>query len=429
MRPSLLAIGLIALVTTAYSVAIENSTCPHLPYVPLNIQQCPPIHNAHGDHAKLLDPDTFDALFLNDAVLPQLQNDPRFEAVEATRSQRSSLQINGSSTLSKITRTDSPTPSSRPLIATDTPITPQESRSGKLLSFEEWKKQVVQQEGEDTVKRRKITPPVKKSIPRQQIDSIDGAFGDDVGSMFDNSDDAPQQHHPLQQFPPPFASKQEALDFANEQRYSDGQPLKDPLVAAPPWSQQQQQHVPQKQKFFPTTDTAPRKTAKKDKESINPLKKLKELYNYASIDCAATVLKANKEAKNPQSILYESKDQYMLNRCSADKFVIVDLCESILIDKFVLANFEFFSSTFKDFRVYVADRYPPKEWRLLGQWQAKNTRDLQASERNEDVQTMLLYCFIDMQPCRYLKSKQASIGINISRLNSYRIMATSTTAH
>lgn len=429
MRPSLLTIGLIALVTTAYSVAIENSTCPHLPYVPLNIQQCPPIHNAHGDHAKLLDPDTFDALFLNDAVLPQLQNDPRFEAVEATRSQRSSLQINGSSTLSKIARTDSPTPSSRPLIATDTPITPQESRSGKLLSFEEWKKQVVQQEGEDTVKRRKITPPVKKSIPRQQIDSIDGAFGDDVGSMFDNSDDAPQQHHPLQQFPPPFASKQEALDFANEQRYSDGQPLKDPLVAAPPWSQQQQQHVPQKQKFFPTTDTAPRKTAKKDKESINPLKKLKELYNYASIDCAATVLKANKEAKNPQSILYESKDQYMLNRCSADKFVIVDLCESILIDKFVLANFEFFSSTFKDFRVYVADRYPPKEWRLLGQWQAKNTRDLQASERKEDDQTMSLYCFIDMQPCRYLKSKQASIGINISRLNSYRIMATSTTAH
>jgi hypothetical protein len=75
--------------------------------------------------------------------------------------------------------------------------------------------------------------------------------------------------------------------------------------------------------------------------------------------------------------LFESKDQYLLNKCSADKFVIINLCEEILIDTIVLANFEFFSSTFKDFRVYVANTYPTKDWQLLGQWQAKNTRDLQ----------------------------------------------------
>ncbi|OAD69833.1 hypothetical protein PHYBLDRAFT_135489 [Phycomyces blakesleeanus NRRL 1555(-)] len=108
-----------------------------------------------------------------------------------------------------------------------------------------------------------------------------------------------------------------------------------------------------------------------------PVKALKERFNYASTDCAATVRSANKEAKGANSILYESKDQYLLNKCSANKFVIINLCESILVDTIVLANFEFFSSTFKDFRVYVADRYPTKDWKLLGQWQARNTRDLQ----------------------------------------------------
>ncbi|KAH8552645.1 UNC-like C-terminal-domain-containing protein [Umbelopsis sp. PMI_123] len=388
MRPLVLASALIALASVTYSTSQNASQCHHLVYQPLYLQQCPPIHNVDGHHTKLLDPDSFDALFLKDAVLPQLQNDPRTESVEVTRSQRSPLQTTGSAT--QTAGTESATSSSRPLAATtDTPPTAQESKSGKLLSFEEWKRQVVLQEGEDTNRRRKLTPPVRKSVShqRQQIDSIDGAFGDDVGSMFDNSEDTPQQNMFHQQYPLPIATNQDPADL-------DNRPLKQSYLSSAPWNQQKQKQSPppppppppsppppsqqRQQNTPPFTDVPPRKTsAKSEKESINPLKKLKELYNYASIDCAATVLQANKGAKNPQAILYESKDQYMLNKCSSDKFVIVDLCESILIDKFVLANYEFFSSTFKDFRVYVADRYPPKEWRLLGQWQARNTRDLQ----------------------------------------------------
>ncbi|KAJ1935507.1 hypothetical protein GGF37_005969, partial [Kickxella alabastrina] len=73
-------------------------------------------------------------------------------------------------------------------------------------------------------------------------------------------------------------------------------------------------------------------------------------------------------------------DQYMLNECSAqNKFVIVELCDDILIDTLVMGNYEFFSSTFKDTMVYVSDRYPPKNntWTLLGHFQARNTRDAQ----------------------------------------------------
>lgn len=109
-------------------------------------------------------------------------------------------------------------------------------------------------------------------------------------------------------------------------------------------------------------------------------KTCKERFNYASFDCAATVLKTNKQAKSATSILVENKDSYMLNECSADnKFLIVELCDDILVDTLVLANYEFFSSMFRHFRVSVSDRYPVKmeRWRTLATFEARNSRDIQ----------------------------------------------------
>ena len=107
----------------------------------------------------------------------------------------------------------------------------------------------------------------------------------------------------------------------------------------------------------------------------------KQRFNYASFDCAATVLKTNSGCKGANSILLENKDSYMLNTCSANnKFLIVELCNDILIDTIVLGNFEFFSSTFKGFRVSVSDRYPVKsdKWKEVGTFEARNTRGIQA---------------------------------------------------
>ena len=106
----------------------------------------------------------------------------------------------------------------------------------------------------------------------------------------------------------------------------------------------------------------------------------KERFNYASFDCAAAVLKSNPEAKGSSSILDENRDRYMLNKCGANnKFVIIEMCEDILVDTIVLANFEFFSSTFKSFRVSVTDRYPTNErgWKILGTFMGNNTRAIQ----------------------------------------------------
>ena len=107
----------------------------------------------------------------------------------------------------------------------------------------------------------------------------------------------------------------------------------------------------------------------------------KERFNYASFDCAANVLKTNPKCKSSSSVLVENKDSYMLNECSVDnKFFIVELCEYIQIDTVVLANFEFFSSMFRTFRVSVSDRYPVKidKWQELGTYEARNTREIQA---------------------------------------------------
>ena len=110
-------------------------------------------------------------------------------------------------------------------------------------------------------------------------------------------------------------------------------------------------------------------------------KTCKERFNYASFDCAATVLKTNKECKGSTSVLVENKDSYLLNKCSAEnKFFIVELCDDILVDTVVLANFEFFSSMFRTFRVSVSDQYPVKleKWRELGTFEARNSREVQA---------------------------------------------------
>lgn len=124
-----------------------------------------------------------------------------------------------------------------------------------------------------------------------------------------------------------------------------------------------------------------KKTASPDTQWIKSeyAKDPKDRFNHASATCAASVVKASKDATHITAILNEGKDNYMLNKCSTkDKFFVVELCEEILVDTFILGNYEFFSSTFKDFVVSV-NRYPPRDdgWSILGHFQARNTRDAQ----------------------------------------------------
>ncbi|KAK9377410.1 UNC-like C-terminal-domain-containing protein [Lipomyces chichibuensis] len=106
----------------------------------------------------------------------------------------------------------------------------------------------------------------------------------------------------------------------------------------------------------------------------------RERSNYASTACAAGILKTNPEMRGASAILFENKDTYMLNPCSvSNKFVIIELCEDIQIDTVVLANYEFFSSMVRKFRVSASTGYPVKVsgWTVLGEFEARNVREIQ----------------------------------------------------
>ncbi|XP_019888596.1 SUN domain-containing ossification factor isoform X2 [Ooceraea biroi] len=100
--------------------------------------------------------------------------------------------------------------------------------------------------------------------------------------------------------------------------------------------------------------------------------------NYASPDCGAKIVAANPEASSAKNVLVSTRDEYMLNACTSRVWFVVELCEAIQAKKIELANFELFSSSPKDFSVYVSDRYPTKDWSPVGQFTAKDIKDIQS---------------------------------------------------
>ncbi|GAA5883109.1 hypothetical protein JCM16303_006096 [Sporobolomyces ruberrimus] len=117
----------------------------------------------------------------------------------------------------------------------------------------------------------------------------------------------------------------------------------------------------------------------------DPLLPLKDRSNYAAFECAAMVHRSSRKTKGASAILVEKKDRYMLTPCAADpKFVEVELCDEIQIDTIVLANFEFFSSMFKQFKASCSVNYPGnvEDWHDLGTFRARNVRGVQVFRPN-----------------------------------------------
>ena len=80
---------------------------------------------------------------------------------------------------------------------------------------------------------------------------------------------------------------------------------------------------------------------------------------------------------------YFSKQIYLQNlsllypivKSKHDCISLVNFC--LFVWQIEIANFELFSSSPKDFRVYISDRFPTRDWTLLGQFTAFDERTIQ----------------------------------------------------
>ncbi|KAK8076404.1 hypothetical protein PG994_003676 [Apiospora phragmitis] len=211
--------------------------------------------------------------------------------------------------------------------------------TGAFMSFEEWKEMMLKKAGQEPMEVRTRKPHDGRgdypggdlgSIGEEGEISLDfDAYSDKISEITSSGKPAPKQ-------------KKEKEDAVEKVTYDEG-------LA----------HV------YRSKDAG---------------KTCKERYSYSSFDAGATVIKTSPGAKNSKAILVENKDSYMLLECAtANKFFIVELSEDILVDTVVLANYEFFSSMIRQFRVSVSDRYPIKsdKWKVLGDFQARNSRDIQ----------------------------------------------------
>jgi hypothetical protein len=86
----------------------------------------------------------------------------------------------------------------------------------------------------------------------------------------------------------------------------------------------------------------------------------------------------NKEAKGACNILGKDHDKYLRNPClTREKFVVIELSEETLVDVVKIANFEHYSSNFKDFELSGSLTYPTRTWTQLGNFVAANVKHIQ----------------------------------------------------
>ncbi|KAI0480560.1 UNC-like C-terminal-domain-containing protein [Xylariaceae sp. FL0804] len=206
--------------------------------------------------------------------------------------------------------------------------------TGAFMSFEEWKAMMLAKSDPDTLEAR--PRKAKEAPPADDFDSLgdEGEINFDFDAYSDKISEIASSAKPSEQEPQSSKQVEEAQHDEGLVRYRN--------------------------KDAGTT--------------------CKERFSYSSFDAGATMKKSSPGAKNPTAILIENKDSYMLLECGMEnKFFIVELSDVVLVDTVVLANFEFFSSMMRQFRVSISDRYPvkPEKWKVLGTFEARNSRAIQ----------------------------------------------------
>ncbi|GLV46167.1 uncharacterized protein CBL_02883 [Carabus blaptoides fortunei] len=197
--------------------------------------------------------------------------------------------------------------------------------------------------------------PVGKEVGSEQVDAI--------------STQAVNQTESTVEPPPVEARVNVTTEHAEEK-----EPIKEEHEDIPSFSEWTQKQLEEAEKKKEKGNTS-----SNSQQTQKPSSNLKlRSKNYASPDCGAKIVASNPEAVSAGSVLSPSRDEYKLNTCTSRIWFVVELCEAIQAKKIDLANFELFSSSPKDFIVSVSDRSPSRDWSSVGQFQAKDERDIQS---------------------------------------------------
>ncbi|ELR24146.1 Sad1 / UNClike C-terminal domain containing protein, partial [Acanthamoeba castellanii str. Neff] len=110
-----------------------------------------------------------------------------------------------------------------------------------------------------------------------------------------------------------------------------------------------------------------------------------ELFNYASLECGAKLLAANEDAQGASNVLSESRERYTMSPCGSERWLVIELCEEVGLTAFEVANFEYFSSTFKDIQLFGSHSWPSATWVHIGNFTAQNAKKIQHFSLPETV--------------------------------------------
>ncbi|XP_013403946.1 SUN domain-containing ossification factor [Lingula anatina] len=271
-------------------------------------------------------------------------------------------------------------------------------------------------------------PKTEETLPTQQRiqePKLDGASGQDVpvdngqktsedgstgGTKKPGEDVTEERKPPPGGVTPPgdghIKKTPDSVQVDKTEPSSKVGPTEEQKTVVPPVSRDDEPIVPSSDKeILPFDAWAQQKLAEEQKKKQDDQQVLphtngntksvkKPNINYASKSCGAKLVAHNPEARDTLSVLTENKDEYMINPCNIKKWFVVELCEPIQVRTLEIANFELFSSVPETFKAYVAERYPTKDWQLLGLFHAREERDVQSF--HVDGQTYAKYVKFEM---------------------------------
>ena len=264
---------------------------------------------------------------------------------------------------------------------------PSNNAEESFVSFEEWKKIKLVEEGDD-----------EDSAP--SIISSEGHSVGDEGTTVKGSDRTGKDK----------AGESLVADHYSSKHKSSDRCVPDATDSVLPneWSQS----------ILITEDSTSAKSTKSASVSPGPQR---NRYNYASPDCSARIHSSSPQTQHASSLLHKSRDRYMLTPCKTDEhWVIIELCDEIRVEALDVAAWEFFSGVVRDVRISVGGaeddgdeeeemvQGPVKgrgsKWKEVGAFVGKNVRGTQVN---------LTYPQVPMNPAQGLPSDLCLVRTNV----------------